>query len=90
MAFWFRRIYYRSENRVRAIRKHTLRVNGVITSLTAEDEFWDAMQEIARLKGVNVTALVNEINERRQSPNLSSAVRIFVVEHFMEKYRGYS
>lgn len=71
------------------MRKHTLRVNGVITSMTAEDEFWDALQEIAKLKGVNVTALVNEINGRRQSPNLSSAVRVFVVEHFMEKFRGY-
>lgn len=69
-------------------RKHTLRIDEAMTSLSIDDEFWDALQEIARLKGVNVTTLVNEINQRRQSPNLSSAVRIFVVEHFMQRSRG--
>lgn len=61
-----------------------------MTSLSVEEEFWAGLREIATDRGVNVTTLVNEINQDRQSPNLSSAVRIFVIEHFMKRSRGYS
>lgn len=72
-----------------AMRKYTLRVDGAITSLSAEEEFWDALKAIAADKEVTVTALVNEINSARQSPNLSAAVRIFVINYFMERSCGY-
>lgn len=68
--------------------KHTLRVDGVVTSLSVDDAFWEGLQEIALSRGVTVTYLVNEINKDRSVPNLSSAVRVFVVEHFMGRSKG--
>jgi len=71
------------------LRKYTLRVAGATTSLSVDEEFWDGLKEIASEKQVNVTTLVNEINSARQSPNLSAAVRIFVIEHFIKRSRGH-
>lgn len=72
-----------------SLRKHSLRVDGVLTSLSVDEEFWDGLREIASERGVNATTLVNEINSTRQSPNLSAAIRIFVVTYFMERSRGF-
>lgn len=71
------------------LRKYTLRVAGATTSLSVDEEFWDGLKEIASEKQVNVTTLVNEINSARQSPNLSAAVRIFVIEYFIKRSRGH-
>lgn len=67
------------------IRKYTMKVGGLVTSVSAEEEFWLCLREIAAEKEMTVTALVNEINSTRQHPNLSSTLRIFVIEHYIER-----
>lgn len=57
-----------------------------MSSLTAEPAFWKCLQEIACERDTTVTQLVNDINERRAHANLSSAVRIFVLEHYRSKW----
>ena len=59
--------------------KRSILVAGHHTSLTLEDVFWDALKDIAALRGVSVNALVTEIDARRTG-NLSSAVRVFVLQ----------
>jgi len=59
--------------------KRSILVAGHHTSLTLEDVFWDALKDIAALRGISVNALVTEIDAGRTG-NLSSAVRVFVLQ----------
>jgi predicted DNA-binding ribbon-helix-helix protein len=67
------------------IRKYTMKVGGLVTSVSAEEEFWLCLKEISVEKETTVTALVNEIDSKRQHPNLSSALRVFVISHYIER-----
>ena len=44
-----------------------------------------AVKEIATSRGTTCSDLVSEINERRQAPNLSSAIRLFVLEYYQDR-----
>jgi predicted DNA-binding ribbon-helix-helix protein len=52
------------------------------TSVSLEDEFWKALQEIAAIKGMTSSALVDSIDQQRQKGNLSSHIRLFVLEYY--------
>ena len=58
-------------------------------SLSLEDEFWNAFREIARGRDMSVSDLVGEIDSDRQHANLSSAVRLFVLDFYREQYANY-
>ena len=60
--------------------KHSIIIDGHKTSVSLEDTFWNVLKEIAQGKGVPVSSLVAEIDKARQNNNLSSAIRIFVLE----------
>jgi predicted DNA-binding ribbon-helix-helix protein len=64
-----------------ANRKHSIRLDGHQTGVTLEAAFWTELKHIARLHGVRVTELLSEINAARTQGNLSSAIRVFVLEH---------
>jgi predicted DNA-binding ribbon-helix-helix protein len=55
------------------------------TSISLEDEFWTGLKEIAASRQKTCADLVSEINERREASNLSSAIRLFVLEHYQER-----
>jgi predicted DNA-binding ribbon-helix-helix protein len=50
--------------------------------MSLEPEFWDGLKEIAVGHGVTVSALVTGINSERQHANLTSVVRVFVLQHY--------
>ena len=52
------------------------------TSISLEEPFWQALREIAREREMTMSALLNSIASKRGESNLSSAVRVFVLEHF--------
>jgi predicted DNA-binding ribbon-helix-helix protein len=52
------------------------------TSISLEEPFWQALREIATERGITTSALLNSIASKRGESNLSSAVRVFVLEHF--------
>ena len=55
------------------------------TSVSLEDAFWEATRAIAAERRMSIQNLIAEIDaSRRNSTNLSSAIRIFVLEY----YRG--
>ncbi len=62
------------------MKKHSIKISGHDTSITLEDEFWDALKEIAAKKGVSLNSLIAEIDAQRKG-NLSSALRVFVLEY---------
>ncbi|HEV8465406.1 MAG TPA: ribbon-helix-helix domain-containing protein [Pseudolabrys sp.] len=67
--------------RVNAI-KRSVYVDGHKTSVSLENEFWDGLCEVARHKNLTASALVATIASDRNRNNLSSAVRVFVLNHF--------
>lgn len=62
-----------------AIKKRSISLNGRKTSITLEDEFWLALNEVARRRGISVRDLLAEVNANRRSSNLSSAVRVYLL-----------
>jgi predicted DNA-binding ribbon-helix-helix protein len=65
-----------------AVVKRSVVIGGHKTSVSLEDEFWTQLREIAGAKQATVSQLLAQIDERRDSPNLSSAIRVYVLEHF--------
>ena len=62
--------------------KRSLVIAGHKTSVSVEDAFWTALKDIAASRGTTIAELVAEIDTGRQRGNLSSAVRLFVLDHF--------
>ena len=65
-----------------AIVKRSIVIAGHKTSVTLEDEFWSALKEIARSRKVTLSDLVAEVDTHRRQANLSSAIRVFVLNHY--------
>jgi predicted DNA-binding ribbon-helix-helix protein len=62
--------------------KRSINIDGHKTSVSLEDAFWSDLKEIARAQEATLSELVGKIDEKRQG-NLSSAIRLFVLEHVM-------
>jgi predicted DNA-binding ribbon-helix-helix protein len=62
--------------------KHSVVVSGHKTSVSLEEPFWQALREIATTRGLTVRALISLVDEKREQGNLSSALRVAVLEHF--------
>lgn len=62
--------------------KRSIVIAGHKTSVSLEDAFWKALKEIASTRHVTLSDLVSSIDSERQHGNLSSAIRLFVLDHF--------
>jgi len=62
--------------------KHSIVIDGHKTSVSLEDAFWSSLKEIAHAQGATLGQTVAEIDKARQRANLSSAIRLFVLEYF--------
>jgi len=62
--------------------KRSIVIKGHKTSVTLEDGFWSGLKEIAREKGYTLSGLVAQIDSERTGSNLSSAIRMYVLEYF--------
>lgn len=65
------------------IRKRSVVIAGHRTSVSLEDIFWEQLQLIAKHQRISVNALVESI-DRERAANLSSAIRVFVLEQQLE------
>jgi predicted DNA-binding ribbon-helix-helix protein len=63
-----------------AVVKRSVSIAGHRTSISLEEPFWTALREIAQARSVSVQALLGSIDSSRGGQNLSSAVRVFVLE----------
>jgi predicted DNA-binding ribbon-helix-helix protein len=52
------------------------------TSISLENEFWQALCEIAGRRNMRLSELVTSIDAERAHPNLSSAIRLFVLTFY--------
>ncbi len=51
-------------------------------SIVVAGQFWNGMKEISGLRDMTLSELVGEIDSNRQQGNLSSAIRLFVLDYF--------
>ena len=61
------------------VRKRSVNIAGHRTSFSIEDAFWRRLKAFAAADGLSLNALIEQIDKARQS-NLSSAVRVYVLE----------
>jgi predicted DNA-binding ribbon-helix-helix protein len=64
------------------IKKRSVEVSGRKTSISLEDEFWEALRDIAQSQQMPLSAMVAAIKNKYQQNNLSSAIRLFVLNHY--------
>ena len=60
--------------------KRSIVIVGHKTSVSLEDAFWNGLKEIAKKYDMNLSDIVADIDSRRCYGNLSSAIRLFVLE----------
>jgi predicted DNA-binding ribbon-helix-helix protein len=65
--------------------KRSLTIARHRTSVSLEDDFWEALRQFARGDGKSVASLIGEIDKRRSAkpgpqPSLSAAIRLYVLE----------
>ena len=66
--------------------KRSIVIAGHKTSVSLEDAFWNGLKEIAVIRNVALSDLVSSIDKERKHGNLSSAIRLFVLDY----YRGHN
>ena len=72
---------------ISASNKRSIEIHGRQTSVHIEEAFWTALQKIAATHNVRPSELVAAIDKDRHG-NLSSAVRLFVLDHYRSKVEG--
>ena len=62
--------------------KRSIVIAGHKTSVSLEDAFWKGLKDIAGDRDITLSDLVAEIDLERRQGNLSSAIRLFVLNHY--------
>jgi predicted DNA-binding ribbon-helix-helix protein len=65
--------------------KRSIVIAGHKTSVSLEDAFWGALKDIAGNRELTLSDLVASIDTDRRHGNLSSAIRLFVLDHYRNK-----
>lgn len=62
--------------------KRSIVIDGHKTSVSLEDAFWQSLKEISRSRNSTLSEQVSDIDTNRRQGNLSSAIRLFVLDHY--------
>ena len=62
-----------------AVLKRSVSIAGHRTSISLEEPFWEGLREIAERENRSVQSLIGRIDAERGNQNLSSAIRVFIV-----------
>ena len=65
--------------------KRSVAVSHHKTSVSLEDAFWTCFREIAHSRQMTLSALLASIDSERYHGNLSSAIRLFVLDYYREE-----
>ena len=68
--------------------KRSIVVAGHKTIASLEDAFWKTFKEIADGRHLTLSELVAAIDGERQRGNLSSAIRLFVLGFYRDRFRS--
>jgi predicted DNA-binding ribbon-helix-helix protein len=65
--------------------KRSIVVAGHKTSVSLEDAYWKSLKEIASGRNMTVSSLVTAVDSERPQSNLSSAIRLFVLDFYRDQ-----
>ncbi len=65
------------------VKKRSVVVGGHRTSISLEQAFWEALQQLAVREGKTINQMVSDIDAAR-SGNLSSAIRVWILDRAVE------
>ncbi len=65
-------------------RKRSVVVSKKRTSVSLEDSFWFSLQAIVRIENTTIESYIEKIEKQRDTPNLSSNIRIAVLEYYQQ------
>jgi predicted DNA-binding ribbon-helix-helix protein len=65
--------------------KRSIVLAGHKTSVSIEDAFWEGLKDIAKTKRKTLSDLVAGLDTDREHANLSSAIRLFVLNHYQAR-----
>jgi predicted DNA-binding ribbon-helix-helix protein len=71
-------------NRPDVNRKRSVVVSKKRTSVSLEDSFWVSLQAIVRMERTTIELYIERIERKRDTPNLSSSLRIAVLEYYQQ------
>jgi predicted DNA-binding ribbon-helix-helix protein len=69
--------------------KRSILIAGHRTSVSLEDAFWHGLKEIASIRDMTLSDLVAAIDSARNHGNLSSVIRLFVLDFYREQISEY-
>ena len=69
------------------IPRHTIVLARRKTSVSLEDAFWQGLKDIAKSRHMSLYDLVNRVELDREHSNLSSALRLFVLDYYQTRQR---
>jgi predicted DNA-binding ribbon-helix-helix protein len=70
--------------------KRSIVIAGHKTSVSLEDAFWTGLKDIAVARNMTLSDLVAAIDSERRHGNLSSAIRLFVLNHYQGQTNGHA
>jgi predicted DNA-binding ribbon-helix-helix protein len=62
--------------------KRSIVIGGHKTSVSLEEPFWKGVKEIASKRDLTLSELIGSVDAGRLNGNLSSAIRLFVLDHY--------
>ena len=65
--------------------KRSVVLAGHKTSVSLEDAFWRGLKDIATTRRMSLSDLISGIDIDREHGNLSSALRLFVLNHYQAR-----
>ncbi|SFV30492.1 Ribbon-helix-helix domain-containing protein [Devosia crocina] len=66
------------------MQKRSFSIAGHRTSIALEPQFWAGLEDIAARRDLSMAALVREVDESRETTNLSSALRLAVLAWYRD------
>jgi predicted DNA-binding ribbon-helix-helix protein len=67
--------------------KHSIRIAERVATVSMEEEFWDALRDIAADRNTTLSALLKEITGQIEGPadgrRIASMLRVFILEQYM-------
>ncbi len=67
------------------MKKRSVKIQGHATSISLEEEFWVALKQAAEEEKRPLSQLIAEIDRKRGSKNLSSALRLYILKRLQDR-----